>query len=258
MANLTTRQNAILNQVRQQGRVIVGDLAQAFRTTPQTIRKDLEALAAAHLVVRFHGGASLISGTEYTSFDVRKNIATAQKEAIGLKAAELIPNNVAVMINAGTTTAAVARALKGHVGLKIITDNVSMANSLRKYSGVDVMVPGGAVRGSDGAIVGGAAVEFIRQFYADYAVISAAAMGEAGDLFDFDIRESTVARAIIENSKHIILAADRTKFDRTAPVRVGQLSQVHSFVTDICDNERLKGLCEHHEVDLFEACRPAA
>ena len=253
---LTARQNAILNQIRQQGRVLVGDLADAFRTTPQTIRKDLAALSDERLVLRFHGGATLIAGAEYTRFEVRQRIAAAQKEAIGNRVAELIPNNVGVLINVGTTTAAVARALQFHVGLTVVTDNVSIANKLRTFSGVEVMVPGGAVRGSDGAIVGGAAVEFIRLFYADYAVIGAAALAENGALLDFDLREASVARAILDNARHIILAADSSKFARSAPVRIGHLSQVDSFVTDISADQALRALCEEHEVELIEASSP--
>lgn len=250
---LSPRQTAIMSQIRQEGRVLVEELAQVFGTTPQTIRKDLRALEAAHLVNRFHGGATLLAGVEYTSFQVRRDIAAPQKEAIGAAVAERLPNNVALLINAGTTTAAVARALGRHVGLKVISDNVGIANELRKFPGVDVMVPGGTVRHSDGSIVGAGAVEFIRQFRADFAVIGAAAVAEDGALLDFDLREAHVARAIIENARHVILAVDSGKFGRSAPVRIGHVRQIHSLVTDRCDSPALRRLCRTHDVDLVEA-----
>ena len=169
--------------------------------------------------------------------------------------ANRIPNNVALMINIGTTTAAVARHLKVHVGLKVVTDNVNIANELRTYPGVEVLVPGGVVRRSDGAILGEAAVDFIRQFRADIAVIGAAAVAKDGALLDYDLREAHVARSIIENAHHVIMAADGSKFGRSAPVCVGHLSQVHTLVTDRCDNEAIAALCAKHQIDLVEARR---
>ncbi len=188
------RQLAILGQVRQRGRVFVDELAELYTTTPQTIRKDLQVLADAHEVMRFHGGASLLAGIEYTGFEARRNIAAVEKDLIGRAVAERIPNNVALMINIGTTTAAVARHLNLHAGIKAVTDNVNIANELRTYPGIEVMVPGGIVRHSDGAILGEAAVDFIRQFRADIAVIGAAAIATDGALLDYDLREAHVGK----------------------------------------------------------------
>ncbi|MEX0344975.1 MAG: DeoR/GlpR family DNA-binding transcription regulator [Rhizobiaceae bacterium] len=248
---------AILGQVRQRGRVLVDELAELYTTTPQTIRKDLQILADAHEVMRFHGGASLLAGIEYTGFETRRNIATAEKDLIGQAVARRIPNSVALMINIGTTTAAVARNLKSHAGLKVVTDNVNIANELRAFPGVEVMVPGGVVRRSDGAILGEAAVDFIRQFRVDIAVIGASAIAADGALLDYDLREAHVARAIIENAHHVILAADSSKFERSAPVCIGNLSQVHALVTDRCSNETIREMCKEHRIELVEA-RPSA
>ena len=249
---LSRRQRAILDQMKQRGRVYVEELVDLFGTTPQTIRRDLKALADGHRIARFHGGATLIAAVEYTSFEARRNIAAREKEAIGRTVAERIPNNVTILINVGTTTAAVARALKHHVNLRVVTDNVSIANDLRVFEGVEVMVPGGTVRGSDGAIVGGDAVEFIRHFKADFAVIGAAAIDTDGTLLDYDLREARVARAIIESARHIILAADGTKVGRTAPVKIGHVSQVQCFVTDRCREGDFRRLCESHGIDVVE------
>ncbi len=254
-ATLNARQIAILNQIRQEGRVFVDKLADAFAATPQTIRRDLQILADTGEVMRFHGGASLLAGVEYTGFDVRKNIAAEQKEEIGRAVAGGIPNNTVIMINAGTTTAAVARALKNHAGMKIVTDNVNVANDLRVFPGVDVIVPGGTVRRSDGAILSESAVEFIRQFRADIAVIGAAAIDREGSLLDFDLREVHVARAMMENSKYIILAADSSKFAASAPVCIGHLSKVDMFVTDRCTSDPVRQQCQKLGVELVETSK---
>ena len=219
-------------------------------TTPQTVRKDLNALAEDGSVMRFHGGAALLAGTEYTSFEIRKEIARAEKEKIGQQVAKQVPDNTAVVINAGTTTAAAARNLTRHAGLKVLTDSVAVANEIKGFPGVETMVPGGVVRRSDGAILGEASVDFIRLFRSDIAVIGAAAVAKDGSLLDYDLREASVARAIIANARHVILAADSTKFERIAPVCIGHLEQVHALVTDERCPPALRALCEAHEVDL--------
>ena len=253
LIKLSTRQKAIYHQVQRNGRVLVEDLVEMFKTTPQTIRKDLQSLADANKVMRFHGGAALLAGIEYTSCEARKHMAAKEKGIIGKTVAKLIPNNIVLMLNIGTTTAAVAQQLKHHAGLKVITDNVSIANDLRTFPGINVMVPGGSIRHSDGAIIGEAAVEFLNQFRADIAVIGAAAIGDDGTLFDYDLREAHVARAIIKNSHHVILAADHSKFGCTAPVQIGHLSQVDKLVTDECNNSNIFALCDQHNVELVES-----
>lgn len=115
------------------------------------------------------------------------------------------------------------------------------------------MVPGGSVRRSDGAIIGEAAVEFLSQFRADIAVIGTAAVGADGTLFDYDLREAHVARAIIKNSRHVILAVDHTKFDCSAPVQIGHLSQVDKLVTDECNRGTILALCDQYNVELVTA-----
>lgn len=248
--NTEARRAAIMTQLQQKGRVLVDDLALMFSTTPQTIRKDLNVLSEDGCVMRFHGGAALLAGTEYTGFDVRSEISRSEKEKIGAEVARHIPNNAAVIINAGTTTAAVARCLGNHAGLKIVTDSVMVANEIRGFSGAEVMVPGGVVRGSDGVILGESSVEFIKQFRSDLAIIGAAAVAKDGALLDYDLREAAVARAIIGAARHVILAVDSSKFEGAAPVCIGHLSEVSSLVSDVGCSESARQLCKTFNVDL--------
>ncbi len=248
-----TRQAAILKHLQKNGRALVDDLAAMFRTTPQTIRKDLNALADENQIARFHGGAAFVGGTEYTGFAVRREIARDAKDAIGRAVAALIPNNSSLIINAGTTTASVANNLMHHVGLKAVTDSVLLANEIREFVGVEVMVPAGVIRKSDGAILGEEAVDFIRQFRVDTAVIGAAAIAKDGTLLDFDLREASVARAIIENARNVILAADGMKFGRAAPVCIGRLEQIDTLVTDQSCPKALRELCQTLGVQLVLA-----
>jgi DeoR family glycerol-3-phosphate regulon repressor len=253
---LATRQNSILEIAKQVGRVTVDELAARFDVSPQTIRKDLNDLCDQRLLARVHGGAILSSGIENFGYDARRAIANDEKEAIGRHTATLIPNNASLFINIGTTTEAVARSLLQHTGLMVITNNINVANAMRTYREIEVIIAGGVVRRSDGGIVGEAAVDFIKQFRVDYAIIGTSAIDEDGALLDYDYREVRVAQAIISNARRVILAADSTKFERAAPVRIAHLSQTHCFVTDACKNEGIRQICAEAKVELHETSVP--
>jgi DeoR family glycerol-3-phosphate regulon repressor len=252
---LTDRLNEILELARHTGRVTVDDLAERFQVTPQTIRKDLGELCQKRLLARVHGGAIVSSGVENVQYEARRLIATEQKTAIGLAAAALIPNNASLFINIGTTTEAVARALLQHKELMVITNNINVANEMRLYPQIEVVIASGVVRRSDGGIVGEAAVDFIRQFKVDFAIIGSSAIDEDGALLDYDYREVKVAQAIIQNARNVVLVTDSTKFNRTAPVRIGHLDQIDVLVTDRCESEAIRQICDTHQIQLVEAMR---
>jgi DeoR family glycerol-3-phosphate regulon repressor len=250
--HLTDRQARIVEVARMTGRVLVEVLATQFSVTPQTIRKDLNDLCEADVLNRIHGGATFPRSIENMRYEARRQIAAVEKQAIGEAAAALIPDGASLFINIGTTTEAVGEALAAHKDLMVITNNINVANRLRVVDDIEVVIAGGVVRQSDGGIVGEAAVDFIRQFKVDYAVIGASAIDHDGALLDYDFREVKVAQAIIANARHVILVADSTKFERTAPVRIAQISQVHTFITDACQSELIRDLCHQTNVALIE------
>jgi DeoR family glycerol-3-phosphate regulon repressor len=249
---LDGRRGEIVELARQDGQVAVEALAARFNVSVQTIRKDLNELCDSGVLTRTHGGAVFPSGVENVEYEARRRIAAPEKAAIGNATAALIPSNASLFINIGTTTEAVSQALLNHSGLMVITNNINVANRMRIYRGIEVVIAGGVVRGSDGGVVGEAAVDFIKQFKVDYAVIGASAIDADGALLDFDYREVKVAQAIIENARHVILVADSTKFERTAPVRIAHLSQVDTFVTDRCSLDAVRAISTASDVRLIE------
>jgi DeoR family glycerol-3-phosphate regulon repressor len=253
MDDLNVRRLEILSIARVQGRVNVDELATRFEVTPQTIRKDLNELCDQRLLSRVHGGAIIASGVENVGYEARRIIAQEEKRAIGVAAAALIPNNSSLFINIGTTTEEVARALLDHEGLLVITNNINVATILYRHPRIDVIITGGPVRRGDGGIIGGAAVDFIRQFKVDHAVIGASAIDDTGALLDYDYREVRVSQAIIENARQVMLVSDRLKFERSAPVRIGHISQVDIFVTDELSSAPMAELCRTHGVKVVEA-----
>jgi len=246
------RLQRILENVKQTGVVSVEELVAQFEVTPQTIRKDLNTLCNQRLLTRTHGGARLAFGIENMSYEARRVLAASEKQAIGEAVAGLIGNNSSLFVTIGTTTEAVAQALTHHDDLMVVTNNINVASLMRPYPKMKVIVASGLVRSSDGGVIGEATVEFINQFKVDFAVIGASSIDSDGALLDFDFREVKVAQAIIANARHVILAADSSKHERTASVRIGHISQIHSFVTDRVPSAAFRKLLNKHEIRTIE------
>lgn len=250
---LSHRQSEILNLARASGRVMVDDLARRFDVSAQTIRKDLNDLCDQRSLTRIHGGAIIASGVENLAYEARRFVAAEEKRAIGVAAASQIPDGCSLFINIGTTTEEVASALTSHQDLLVITNNLNVAMLLYKYPRIEVIVAGGTVRRSDGAVIGSAAIGLIGQFKVDYAIIGASAIDEEGALLDFDYREVQASQAIIANARSVMLVADSTKLRRSAPVRIAHLSQIQTFVTDEALPPALQSICDTRGIEVIAA-----
>ncbi len=247
---LNARQQEILDYIRNHGEVQVEPLSEAFSVTPQTIRRDLNLLCNMRLLQRVHGGAIAHDGVSNLGYEARRRLLVEEKSAIGQRTAALIPDDSSLFVNIGTTTEQVARHLVNHVGMLVITNNINVVNTLIHSETIEVMTTGGVVRREDGGIVGDATVDFIHQFRVDYAVIGASALEEDGSILDYDPQEVRVAQAIIDNARSVILVADAMKFERNAPVRIGNIAQVGYFVTDKEPPEQFCKLCKESDVEL--------
>ncbi len=247
------RQGEILAIAREEGKVVVEDLAHRFGVTLQTVRRDLAELCDAGQLSRVYGGAVLASGVVNIGYEERRSLYAAEKERIGRLCAAAIPEGASLFLNIGTTTEAVARALLGHKSLMVVTNNLNVANILARSPGCEVIVAGGVLRRADAGLVGDMTMEVVRQFKVDVAVIGASALDEAGDLLDFDVREVKVAQAILAQARRRFLVADRSKFARVAPVRIASLAEVDAFYTDAPPPPAVTALCRGWGTEIVVA-----
>lgn len=240
----------IIKLVQEKGFVSIDTLVQHFQVTPQTIRRDLNKLADEDKISRHHGGAGAPSNAKNVSYQSRKIMNLEAKERIAEAIVEIIPNNASLFINIGTTTETIARALLNHVGLRIVTNNLHVASILSAKEDFTVIIAAGEVRHRDGGIIGEATCDFIGQFQMDYGIIGISGISEDGSLLEFDFREVKVAQAIIENSNHVLLAADHSKFGRSAMVKQGNVTQVDQLFTDEKPPQQITDLLDNNNVSL--------
>ena len=248
---LHPRQVRLVEEVRQLGSVSVETLAERFGVTLQTVRRDVRLLADAGLLARFHGGVRVPgSTTENIAYRQRQRLNEEAKLRIAKAVAGAVPHGSSLFVNIGTTAEAISRELMQHRGLRVITNNLNVAAILSDNPDCEVIVAGGVVRARDRGIVGEVTVDFIQQFKVDIGLIGISAIEADGTLRDFDYREVKVARAIIEHSRQIWLAADHSKFNRPAMVELGRLDQVDTFFTDRPPPEPFPALLAEAGVNL--------
>ncbi|MBP0618343.1 DeoR/GlpR family DNA-binding transcription regulator [Cupriavidus consociatus] len=230
---LNPRQTALLEEVRTQGFASIDELARKFGVTLQTVRRDVNLLAENGMLARFHGGVRVEgSTTENIAYRQRQVLNAEGKARIARAVAAAVPEGCSLILNIGTTVEEIARELMQHRGLRVITNNLNVANILADNPDCEVIVAGGVLRSRDRGIVGEATVEFIRQFKVDIGLIGISGIETDGTLRDYDFREVKVARTIIEHSREVWLAADTSKFNRQAMVELAHVSQVDRLFTD--------------------------
>lgn len=248
--SLSFRQSDILEIAKQHGRVAVEELADKFGVTVQTIRRDLSELSEAGKLDRVHGGAVLRSGVSNIGYEDRRELNEDAKSRIAAKCAADIPDGASIFMNIGTSTEAVAKQLLNHKNLMVVTNNMNVANILVANPDCQIVVAGGVLRRSDGGLIGNLTVSTIKQFKFDYAIIGCSALDAEGDLLDFDFQEVHVSQTIIAQARQTCLVADNSKFHRAAPARIGSLSEVSAFYTDLPLSTELTSQCGEWQTRL--------
>ncbi len=169
-----------------------------------------------------------------------------------LVAAQVEPGR-SLFLNLGTTTEEVARALLGHKGIRVVTNNLNVAIILSDNPDAEVIVAGGLVRHRDRGVLGEATIDFMRQFKVDIGIIGVSGIEADGTLFDYDYSEVRAAQCIMEQSRAVWLVADHTKFSRSALVRLGHISQVDKFFTDAPLPDQAREAFEAAQVEVLQA-----
>ena len=241
----TFRHPEIVRIAQEEGRVTVEGLAERLGVTVQTIRRDLGELARDGKLDRVHGGAVPRAGDPAPAigYEERRGLAAEAKTRIARAVAAEIPPGASLFLDIGTTTEAVARELLAHEGL-VVTNNLNVANILAANPHCELVVAGGVLRRADGGLVGELTTSVLERLKLDHAVIGCSALDEDGDMLEFDLREVLVTRAIMERARRTWLVADRSKFGRMAPARLGSLAEIDAFFTDAPPPDPVPALCE--------------
>lgn len=225
------RQQRILESLRRDGRVVAAELAQAFEVSEDSIRRDLRELAALGLCRRVYGGA-LLPAITLTPLKQRRNEHSSRKQALARKAAGLVRAGQTLLIDAGSTNAAIAAELPRDARLTVITNAPHIAQMLLDREGFDVLLIGGRVDAAIGGATGAQAVDQVRRVRADLCFPGACAIDAAHGLWGFDSEESLFKRAMIEASDETVVVATDDKLGAVATHQVAELVRVQHLVVE--------------------------
>jgi DeoR family transcriptional regulator, glycerol-3-phosphate regulon repressor len=249
----TARHKAIMSLVEEKGSCSVSELMARLGVSDETVRRDIKALAAKGLVERVHGGLLKPAHVGEGPFVARMRTNAEAKRAIGEMAAREINDGDSLMLDTGSTTAFVARALATHRNLFVVTNSGEIGRILASGKGNRVYVVGGEIRGDDGAVFGESAIEFLSRFRVHLAVLSAGGIHPDTGLMDYHLPEAEIARAMASCANQTVVVADHTKFQTQAPVAALGLERLDAVITDTPPPPEAVGALERNGVRLVVA-----
>jgi DeoR family transcriptional regulator of aga operon len=227
------RRRSILDLLAQEGRVLVKNLAARYDTSQVTIRKDLEVLHSQGLVYRTHGGALPIptGALRDPSLREKEKLHRREKQLIGAAAARLVQEGESIILDSGTTTTAIARALREFRNLTVITNAVNIAAELAGTA-IEVILTGGILREKSFSLVGPLAEETLRRLRADLVFLGVDGFDVHFGLTTPNLLEASVNRVMVEIAKRVVVVCDSSKFGRRSLSLIAPISSVHQTVTD--------------------------
>lgn len=224
----STRHATILRRVKETGGASVQELAEIMDVSPSTIRRDLNMLSAEGLLRRVRGGGSIEpDGIPFQEVAAK---SASSKERIAKAAADLVSAGDVVVLDIGTTTALIARALRGR-DITVITASIAVLDELRDDNDIELIMLGGVLRRSYHSLVGSLTEDALGQLHATISFLGTSGIQVDGTVMDSTGIEVPIKRAILASSPRTILVADETKFPGTGILSVCQASDITTLVT---------------------------
>ena len=223
------RQRAILETLDRDGRVLVVDLAKHFQTSAVTIRKDLGVLHAKGRIQRTHGGALRV--LEDPALQGKEKLHRKEKLQIAAAAARMVKAGQVVILDSGTTTTAIARAMRNLQNVTIITNAVNIAVELSGFN-LDVILTGGNLRKNAFSLVGPIAEGALRRLSADVLFLGVDGFDVEYGLTTPNLLEAKVNRTMMDVAKVVVAVCDSSKFGKRSLSLIDRPSAIRHVITD--------------------------
>jgi DeoR/GlpR family transcriptional regulator of sugar metabolism len=252
------RRTDLTRFIQHRGQATVGELAEEFGVSVDTVRRDLEHLVERGVVTRTHGGA--VPNEEWATaqlaaddrpFAQREN--PEYKRAIATAAAELISDGETILINGGTTTLEVVRALRDQRDLTVVTNNLQVPAALQPGTVRHCYLIGGRYEPDSLVTIGPVLLPGTTGINADVAIIGVGGIDARGGLSTTSPDEARLMHQMIESAATVIVVADSSKFRRRAFAHISPLDQVSTLVTDAEPDEDLAATLADADVETIVA-----
>jgi DeoR family transcriptional regulator, glycerol-3-phosphate regulon repressor len=250
------RQQLILDRLARDGAAGIAAMATVLGVSRETIRRDVNALSDRQLLKKTHGGA-LASQAAEPSLTTRMEVNAAGKRRIGLAAAKMVPDGASLIIDCGSTTQALARALLQHRRLTVYTNDLHVCRLLSRRNGNVVNLLGGQLLEHEDATAGWETVAQVAQYHVDLAFVGVSGIGDDGTLTDYERAGAELRSRMLIAAKLPVLLADRTKFGQVKPVTVANFDKVRRLITDVAPAAPIRRRLAARGIEVIVA-RPGA
>jgi DeoR family glycerol-3-phosphate regulon repressor len=232
--NRTPRQDEIIQLLRSGGSARIADLAARLGVSRETVRRDVAPLARAGELIKVHGSVRAMLQPSEAPFERRMRENAQAKQRLAAHVAAKIDDGDSIMLDTGTTTSFLARALLNKSSLTVVTNSSDVARTLATVNGNRVYMAGGELHGDNGAAFGPSAIGFASSFAVKHAIISISAIDPVTGFMDHHLAEAEFARQVLLCGQQRIVITDASKFARSALVRVCGFDGLDLLV---CDTE---------------------
>jgi DeoR family transcriptional regulator, fructose operon transcriptional repressor len=227
------RKIKIAEVVEKNGGIRTSDLSSMFNVSEMTILRDLYALEGEGFLKRVYGGAVKIShsATELST-GIRKQINPEKKNIIAAKAAALINKGESIFLDSSTTTQALAKRIANESGITVITNSIDILNVLKENNNIRKICCGGELQEITGSFIGSLAENFLKDFFADRAFISASGFSLKAGITVENPVQAAAKKIMFDNSIKKVVLVDSTKFDNISLSKVCPVGYADIIVSD--------------------------
>ena len=233
MRNTRQRRQQILQLLVQHGTVQVADLVERFDVSSVTIRTDLSHIESQGLATRTHGGATLLRNPPLEhDIHEKDTLNLPLKEAIGAYAARLVKPGDNIIIDSGSTTMTLARHLRGHRDVTVMTNGLNIAWELANAPGVNLLLTGGQLRKESLSFQGSQAEASLTSYSFDTLFLGVDGLDLQFGLTTHNEGEASLNHRMVERARKIVVLTDASKFGLVGLHRIARLDQIHTVITD--------------------------
>jgi DeoR/GlpR family transcriptional regulator of sugar metabolism len=230
----TPRRETIMAWLKRDGQVQVRDLVEQFGVSEMTVRRDLEHLAGEGQLVRTYGGAMAASGlTREQTYAAKAAEHTNEKVRIASHAASMVRDGDVILLDAGSTTAAVARALHGRSNLTVVTVDLKIALELCDEPGIRVLVTGGTAQQEGYNLFGPLAEQTLRSLTVDITFLGTSSVDIDQGVTTPTLEKVPLKQAMLRAARRSVLVTDAAKFGLRSSFQIAPLSNLHYIITDM-------------------------
>ncbi len=248
------RRELILNQLREDRSVVVGELSRKFDVSEETIRRDLALFEKEGIATKSYGGAVLHEDVAAElPFQIRKKHNSQNKRVIGALVAGLVNDGEHLLLDPSTTALYVVKLLReaGKKNITIITNSVEVLMECAEYDGWQVISTGGQMQSEKYALVGPKAIDSIENYHVDKAIISCRGLDIDRGLTDSNVLLSDIKKTMIENASERILVMDSSKFDQICFSKICGTEDIDVLVTDEVPSEAWRGYLQNNGIRCY-------